>query len=498
MLKSETIAIPASSVETTQQPKGLYLLFFTEMWERFGFYTLQTIIILYMTKALLMQDEQANLLYSASSAILYLSPIIGGYIADRYLGFQRSILIGGALFIIAYITCASPNKMLFFLGLSLLICANGFFKPNVSAIVGDLYQKNDPRREGGFTLFYMGINIGALIPPVIAGALVAKYGWHSGFLLAAVGMALGQLTFQLGRKKLEGKGYYPKQNVKNYKPSFKVYAGLFLGMLAFIGICQVAFIYPQTTNSLIELAGLVILAITLYLAMKEPRESRNLMIACIILIAISVGFWALYNQAFTSLMLFADRNMEHKIMGIPLDAESTAFFNSFFIIALSPILSRLWLRMDKSKLNPSIQNKFVLGILFMSLGYLVLAYGAHSFGNNGLTSPNWLVASYFLQTIGELLLSPIGLAMITVFCPQHRVGMMMGVWFFAQALSFAVGGFLANIAAVPDHITAAQSLPIYSHAFTVYGLIAMVLVFLSLAFIPYINYLTKHRNNAVA
>ncbi len=474
------------------QPKTLYLLFFTELWERLGFYTIQTIIILYMTKGLFMQDKQANLLYAAFSSLLYLTPTIGGYLADRYLGFQRAITIGGVLFIIAYLVSALQNQTMFFLGLSILICANGFFKPNVSSILGELYKENDPRRDGGFTIFYMGINIGALIPPLIAGALVTKYGWHAGFILAAIGMAIGQVIFMFGKKYLNGAGLYPKGR-KTQKPlAVSFYLTLTLGTLACIALCMVAFHYPMITNLLMEVAGVIILLIVIYFLLKEPLAQRKKMFASLILIVISVAFWSLYNQAFTSLMLFADRNMEHRMLGIPLDAEATQFFNPFFIILLSPILSRLWIRMDHANSNPSIQMKFALGVFLISAGFFLLAFGAKFFGVNGQTSPWWLCASYLLQTIAELLISPIGLAMITVLSPKHLVGMMMGVWFFSQAVSFALGGTLANIAAVPLHLSAEASLPIYAHAFMVYGIISLPMALISFALIPFLTRMIKN------
>lgn len=475
----------------TQHPHGLYLLFFTELWERFGFYTLQTIIILYMTKGLAMSDPQANMLYATFGVLLYITPTIGGYIADRYLGFQRAILIGGVLFIIAYVLSASPNKSLFFLGLSILICANGLFKPTVSAIVGELYKENDPRRDGGFTLFYMGINIGALIPPVIAGTLVTKYGWHSGFLLAAVGMLIGQIIFILGRTSLSTAGLYAKASRTTAPPSAYFYSLFFLGTVAMIGLCQLAFHYPEATNHLVEIAGIAILAVVLFFLFKEPLLQRKRMFACLILIIISVCFWSLYNQAYTSLMLFADRNMEKHILGIPIDAEATQFFNPFFIITLSPLFSHLWVKMNKVNLNPTTQMKFVGGTLFMSSGFLLLAFAGYFFGDKGMISSWWLVLSYLSQTIGELLISPIGLAMITVLCPQHLVGMMMGVWFFSQAISFAVGGTLANIAAVPSNLSATASLPVYSHAFFIYGIISLTVTLISFALVPFLTRITK-------
>lgn len=476
-----------SQNQSETQPRGLYLLFFTELWERFGFYTLQTIIILYMTKALFMHDTEANLLYAAFSALLYLTPTIGGYLADKYLGFQRAISLGGILFIIAYLVCAIDDKSFFFLGLSLLICANGFFKPNVSSIVGELYKYNDPRRDGGFTLFYMGINIGALFPPLIAGALVVKYGWHAGFIVAAIGMSIGQIIFMLGKKQLGNAGLYPQSNV-NHKPvGYRFYGLLLSGIILSLGLCILAFQHPQITSYIIEIATIVIFSVVLFYLFKQPLIQRKNMFAALLLIVISIAFWSLYNQGFTSLMLFADRNMEKSILGIPFTAEATQFFNPFFIILFSPILSRLWIRMDRVGFNPATQMKFFLGVFLMSAGFFLLAFGVKFFGNNGMLSPWWLCSSYLLQTLGELLISPIGLAMITVLCPKELVGMMMGVWFFAQAASFAVGGYLANIAAVPEKITAITSLSIYGHAFTVYGCIALVMAAVSLACVPLIN-----------
>lgn len=474
------------------QPKTLYLLFFTELWERFGFYTIQAIIILYMTKALQMTDHHANLLYAAMSSLLYLTPTLGGYLADRYLGFQRSITIGGILFIIAYLVAAFRNEMLFFLGLSLLICANGFFKPNVSSIVGELYKENDPRRDGGFTLFYMGINIGALIPPLIAGSLVVKFGWHAGFIVAAIGMAIGQVIFMFGKKKLGKAGLYPEGGTSSNPPGIIFYCLLILGIIACVAVCQLAFHYPEITNVIVQTVAAIVLLMVLFFLMKEPVLQRKKMIASLILIVISFGFWAFYNQTFTSLTLFADRNITHTFLGLPLDAEATQFFNPFFIIVLSPVLSRLWIKMDHAEINPSIQLKFALGILFLAVGYFVLAFGAKFLGVNGQVSPGWLCASYLLQTIGELLISPIGLAMITVLCPKHLTGMMMGVWFFSQAASFAVGGYIANIAGVPDNLPAVQSLPIYAHAFMIYGAIAFVLTLFCFALIPFISKMIKH------
>lgn len=478
---------------STKQPKGLYLLFFTELWERFGFYTLQTILILYMTKSLGLPDQQANLLYATFNSLLYLTPTLGGFLADRYLGFQRAITIGGMILIVAYCVAALPGSHWFFLGLSILVCGNGLFKPNVSSIVGELYTEHDARRDSGFTLFYMGINLGALVPPLIAGGLVLHYGWHAGFMVAAIGMVIGQLVFFFGKKQLGTAGKSPKHQ-PTMSFSRKFYILLSSGIAIAILLCQLALCYPQTTNLLVECSAVAILGLLIFFLFKQSLADRKKMLASLILIIISVAFWALYNQTFCSMMLFADRHIDKHFLGMTLDAEATQFFNPFFILIFSPLLSRLWISMDNNGLNPSTQMKFTLGIFLMSIGYLTLSVGAHYFSHDGLVSPWWLCSSYLLQTIGELLISPIGLAMITVLCPKKLVGMMMGVWFFTQAAAFSIGGTLANIAAIPPHASIMESLAIYSHAFSIYGYISWAAAMISLALIPLLTRMINHKD----
>ncbi len=471
-----------------KQPRGLYLLFFTELWERFGFYTLQTIIILYMTKSLMLADKQAYLLYGTFSSMLYLTPVAGGFLADRYLGSQRSIIIGGALFVLGYLLTSLPSGEWLFAGLSVIIIANGLFKPNVSSIVGDLYRPGDPRRDGGFTLFYMGINIGSLIPPLIAGALVKKYGWHSGFLLAALGMAVGMVTFICGRSRLRSLGSMPSRSpLHDRGHAVTFYTLFYLGIIGCVGALLFLFRFPAETDIILAVASLGILIVVIYFLLKEKQAQRNKMIACLVLILISVGFWAIYNQTFTSLMLYADRNMNKEFLGFTIDAEFTQFFNPFFIVLFSPILSRLWIQLHRKKSNPSTPTKFSFGVLFMALGFFFLGLGGVYFGENGETSSYWLMGSYLLQTIGELLLSPIGLSMITTLSPRHLVGMMMGVWFLTQAAAFAIGGGLATIAAVPANTTVPTALKIYDKAFFIYGSLSLVLAILSFFLIPYLK-----------
>jgi len=447
----------------------------------------QTILILYMSKALSYSDEESYLFYGAFSSMLFLTPVIGGYIADRYIGFRQSIYLGAILLAIGYAVISLQERQALFLGLSIVVVGNGFFKPNVSSIVGDLYEPEDPRRDGGFTIFYMGINIGALIPPLFAGALVAAYTWGSGFMAASAGMIVALITFIAGRKRLSNYGKIPAISPLHHGSKVLFYFLLFIGILVVVGLIHLLFFFPKGANLILIAATLAIVGSVLFFLFKERPEQRNKLFACLILILISVGFWSIYNQTFTSLMLFADRNMEKEWLGITIDAEFTQFFNPFFIILLSPVLSWFWVWLDQKKKHPSTPSKFSFGVLFMAIGFLLLWVGIRFFSHGPEASPWWLISSYFLQTIGELLLSPIGLAMVTRLSPRHLVGMMMGVWFLTQSAAFAIGGALAVLSDVPKNASSAASLSIYSGAFLAYGLISLVLACISLALIPFLK-----------
>jgi POT family proton-dependent oligopeptide transporter len=469
-----------------RQPKGLYVLFSTELWERFGFYTVQTILILYLTKGLLFSDHDANLLYAAFAALLYLTPTFGGYIADKYLGFQKAIIIGGILFMLGYFLMATHQHILFFLGLSILIAANGFFKPNVSSIVGTLYRDDDPRRDSGFTLFYMGINIGAVIPPLFSGTLVEHYGWHAGFFTAALGMIICLFTFIIGKRRFDNKGLAPADSPlnKDQLARQKFYFLFAVGLVVAVACFYLALSFPETTSILVVIAAVVFVGFIIFSMLGEAKAARHKMYASLVLMVISVAFWALYNQTFTSLTLFADRNMVPYIWGFRVDAEFMQGFNPFFIIILSPLVSKLWIYLGKRNLTLSFPMKFSLGVLLVSLGFLVLGLGTQFFAHAAVVSPWWLVMGYFLQTSGELLLSPIGLSMITVLSPKHMVGMMMGVWFFSISSGYAAAGYLANLAAVPEHTSKIASLAIYNHAFWLFGGVSLVLSLLTFFLIP--------------
>lgn len=471
-----------------KQPKGFALLFFTELLERFGFYALQAILILYLSRWFHYSDNHAYLIYGAFSSLLYLMPVIGGYVADRFIGFRQAILFGAFFLVCGYLVMTYPKKETLFLGLSLVVFGNGFFKPNVSTILGDLYRINDPRRDAGFTLFYMGINIGALLPPLFIGILVAAYAWSSGFLVAAGGAALSFFIFLSGIRSIRHAGRTPSVSpLRSKKNKGGVYVVLLLGISVAIPAFYLLLHYPKEAVLTLIVFSLGVVGSVLFFLFREKTKQKQKLIACLLLILISIGFWAIYNQTFTSLMLFADRSMSKKFLGLSINAEFTQFFNPFFILFLSPFLSRLWLRLERGKINPSTPTKFGLGILFMAFGFFLLWAGLSLFSQEGLVSPWWLVFSYFLQTVGELLLSPIGLSMVTTLAPRHLVGMMMGVWFLTQSAAFAIGGALATFATVPAIISGEEAVPIYARAFGLYGLFSLGLAAISFCFVPYLK-----------
>lgn len=345
----------------------------------------------------------------------------------------------------------------------------------------------------------MGINIGALIPPLFAGALVAAYTYGSGFLVAALGMVISFITFAIGKGRLGTAGMKPSTSPLHKRGGIRAgfYTLLLVGILVAIGVLHLLLYHPKEANVILLIASLGIIGAVLFYLFKELPEQRKKMFACLILIAISVGFWAVYIQTYTSLMLFADRNMSKELFGFTIDAEFTQFFNPFFIILLSPVLSNLWVKLEKRGVNPSTPSKFSLGVLFMAIGFLILAVGINAFNRDGNASPWWLILSYFFQTIGELLISPIGLAMVTRLSPKHLIGMMMGVWFLTQSAAYAIGGGLATIAEVPKEVTGLASLLIYSHAFFIYGGISLALAAISFALVPYLKRLIGLPNGVI-
>lgn len=486
----------SSSANTLKQPKGLYNLFFVELWERYGFYCVQSLLVLYLSKVHHLSDTQSYDLFSAFSTLIMATPVIGGYLADRLIGFRRSVLLGAILFTLGYFALATTSPLLFYPALALQICGNGFFKGCVSSLLGTLYEgENDPRRDSGFTIFYMGINIGALLAPLISAWLATKYGWGYGFASAGVGMLIGLAAVIIGFRKFAHHGL-PPDPIRLKQPIFLGISRqtlFYIGTIIAIALSIVLIDHASFVDRAFDVFVVFIVIALGFFIFRYDNEQRKKMFLLLILMVFSILFWALYNQTFSSLTLFTDRIIVRQVpfVGWTIPTAMYESVNSFFIIILSPILAVLWMRMSGSRWNPSTPMKFALGLLFLSIGFLMLPVGIHFAYANGMVSQSWLNLCYFFQTVGELCLSPTGLAMVTALAPPNLTGMMMGVWFLTIAAGYAIGDYIADLASIPSNVTDLHTMnAIYGHTFGQFGWITLIVSIVLIALVPWLKRMT--------
>ncbi|WP_278034168.1 peptide MFS transporter [Flavobacterium nitratireducens] len=445
-------------------PVGLLILFFTEMWERFSFYGMKALLIFYLTRYHLFSDSNGNLLIGSYAALVYAVPVIGGFLADKYLGFRKAIIFGAIMLVLGHLGMAYEGNaatqsvtgeisrdevalQFFYFSLSLIIVGVGFLKANISSLVGELYEVGDKRRDSGFTLFYMGINLGSFLATIICVWLGETYGWSYGFGASGIGMTLGLITFILGKKYLQGKGESKVPAVLDnkylgIKIEWIIYALSFLSALVFWQMVQR---HEVVSYSLMVAGALSVVYIIYYSITQLDRKAREQLIALTILIVFTVIFWALFEQAYTSLNLFADRILDRTVFGHTFSAGQFLSFNALFIILLAPVFAWFWVKLGKY--NPNAAVKFGIALLLVGLGFGSLVFGI-SISGMGKVAMIWLVLTYFLHTCGELCLSPVGLSAVTKLSPVKIVGFMMGVWFLATASSEFIASILANIASV--------------------------------------------------
>ncbi|WP_333667398.1 peptide MFS transporter, partial [Flavobacterium sp.] len=439
-----------------QYPKQLWYLFTVEMWERFCFYGMRGVLTIFMADKLLglsLSDKDANLKYGAIQAFVYAFTFIGGIFADKILGFKKSLLFGGLVMIIGNLLIAFSPQNLFYLGITLSIIGTGFFKPNISSMVGELYKEGDSRRDAGFGLFYSGINIGALLGGAVCVYLGTSkdYGWSYAFLSAAIVMFIGLVTFVFTKKSLGPIGDSPIMNQPVKKRTAKeivVYVGALLSIpLIFIMIKNTDY----TDYFMYTIGPLAVLYFLYETYIERDAKAQRKLIAAFVFILFSVIFWAFFEQSGGSLALFAKDNLHHNLLFFDINpniVNNTS--NSLFVIIFSPILGLLWLAMAKKKLEPNTVIKFGLGFLFLALAFYVFYYTKFFADANGLTSLNIFTLAYFVITFGELCLSPIGLSIMTKLSPKRLSGMMMGMWFLASAYGQYAAGLLGAGMSSPD------------------------------------------------
>ena len=424
--------------EFAGHPKGLYVLFFAEMWERFSYYGMRALLIFYLTQHWLFSDSRSNLIYGAYTSLVYITPVLGGYLADRYLGQRKAVLFGAILLTFGHFLMAfegtggqaDPAINIFWLALAFIIVGSGFLKANISVMVGQLYKLTDVRRDGAYTVFYMGINLGAAVGTILVGYLGETIGWGYGFGLAGIGMLVGLIVFVLGKGALNGAGEAPAPLAKSRE--WTLYG---IGLAA-VAVCWALVQYQSVIQNLLVVSGLGLLGYVLYETFKLDKEPRERMFAILFLISLNPLFWGLFEQAGGSMSLFTDRYVDRGATPASLFQS----INPIYIILLAPLFAALWQWLGKRGKEPSAPAKFGLALAQMGLANLVLVWGAEAYGLAAMTPVIFVFLYYLLATTGELCLSPVGLSAMNRLAPSYLASLIMGAWFYMTA----VGNFVAG------------------------------------------------------
>ncbi len=569
--QTQAAADTASDTSFFGHPKGLAILFFTEMWERFSYYGMRALLVLYLTQHFLFSDERSSVMYGAYTALVYVMTIIGGTLADRYLGSRKAVTFGAILLVLGHfgmafegqgskeiltyqgqeyqvtldgrggdanqviisdsgqsmisfndgatqMLIANPEAVglpasidtsayetriereqifvnILYLSLALIIAGVGYLKANISTIVGSLYGIGDKRRDSGFTIFYMGINLGAFSSSLACGYLGIVYGWQYGFGLAGIGMLIGLLIFLWGQKFLGGRADPPSEE----KLKEKVLGPINVEQacyLAGIGIIAVAMLLVKNADLIPDwFVGSLGIAIFLFLVTyafsKLMGDERKRMFAAIYFVIAQMPFWALFEQAGSSLTLFTDRLVDRDLFGVSVPTPVFQSLNAGFIFIFAPIMAWLWIWLEKRHLNPSTPVKFAMGVFMAGLGFLALVAGMKAGGNTGLTAVGFIFLIYWIHTMGELMLSPVGLSVVTKMAPARVVGMTMGSWFLYSGLSNYLAGVIARTTGAETmggqltDVAAAKA--VYMQVYTQVGYIAMGIALLMLLISPIIK-----------
>jgi POT family proton-dependent oligopeptide transporter len=459
-MASTAIAEPAAAAPADlRQPRALWTLFRSEMWERFSYYGMRALLVLYLVKAVGASRSEALGVYAVYTGLVYLLPIVGGYLADRVLGFRKAILIGGTVMMFGHAAMAVPA--LLYPALGLLVVGNGFFKPNITSLLGQQYGEKDPRRDAGFTYFYMGINVGAGIAPFVAGYLGEKVAWHWGFASAAVGMAFGLAQFVVGQDRFGASGLPPGRDGTRLLPKDWVHVALLsLAAIPFVYAALAALGAAASTWAMvpwqvkIALPFAALAWILLSAHRSGGRQDFERVLSIMVLGLFNVFFWMGFEQAGGTMNLFADNLTDRVVGGWQIPASFFQSINPVAIVLFGPILSAFWTRLDRSPRALSAPSKMAIGMIILGLGFVVLAIAQQRADLIGQISPLWLTAVYLLHTIGELCISPVGLSMVTRVSPARMVGLMMGVWF----CSFSAGNYLAGTL---ESLLVASKIPLY-------------------------------------
>jgi proton-dependent oligopeptide transporter, POT family len=436
------------------------MLFFAEMWERFSYYGMRAILVFYLTKHFLFAEKPAYAVYGAYTSMVYITPVIGGYLADKYLGARKAVLAGGLFIAIGHLLIALVEGPVgqqgnflngFYLGLAFIVIGTGFLKANISVLVGQLYPRDDMRRDGAFSIFYMGINLGAFLGPILVGYLGERVSWSWGFGAAGIGMLLGLVVFVLFRRELHGAGAPPNSEMLRSRTALGL-SREWLIYVAALGGVAVSWLLVQNEGVvgtlLLACFGLTFVYIFYRALFTLPKVERNRILAALYLIGLSPIFWALFEQSGSSLNVFTDARVDRHIFGWEMPASWFQSVNSFWIITLAPVFGALWVWLGKRGLEPNAPLKFALGLVQVGLGFVVLVYGAGH--GDALTPMLYIVLLYLLHSTAELCFSPVGLSSMTRLSVGSIVGLMMGTWFLGTAAGNFLAAQVAQMTSDPD------------------------------------------------
>ena len=451
-------SVPQSDDKTWMgHPRGLMTLFFTELWERFSYYGMRGILVLFLVDAMrggfAMSTATAAAIYGLYTSMVYLVALPGGWIADNLMGQRNAIFAGGVIIACGHFSMAIPTTYTFYQGLILIIIGTGLLKPNVSAIVGGLYPEGGARRDAGFSIFYMGINVGALCGPLICGYLGENINWHYGFGAAGVGMVLGLIQYRLGYKYFHTVGVMVREDKEKTRRAVRKLAigvGCLLGVIAILAILRLSLVeftihgFARGLGYFVIVLSILYFSLVLFLGKLETAEKKRVVAIFFLFIGAAL-FWSGFEQAGSSMNLFAERLTDRVFLGWEMPASWLQSVNPIFIIVLAPVFGWLWVALASRRREPSIPVKFFSGLFLLGVGFLVMAWGALYASNDGPgVSPAWLVVTYFVHTLGELCLSPVGLSSVTKLAPKRLVGQMMGTWFMGAALGNLIAGLVAG------------------------------------------------------
>ena len=485
-------------------PKQIWSLFFSEMWERFCFYGMRGMLVFFMISQLNFHEKEANLQYGATQAFVYAFTFVGGLFADKILGFRKSLFWGGLLMIVGSLILAANPHDFFFWGIAFTVVGTGFFKPNISSMVGQLYKPNDARADAGFSLFYAGINLGALLGGYLciaigkgeffANLIPEALRWNIAFGLAAIVMVISLINFIFTQKSLGTIGLqpgHPMQEVKSAPmPKWKEY-GVYILSLIFVPIILVMVSVPQYTDYFMWTVGPLTLIYLFFEMSKVTPAERNKLWAALIFIVFSILFWGIYEQSGGSLSIFAAKNLNKDLLGLDPNGVNNSG-GAFFIIFLAPLLGLLWIWMNKRKIEPNTIIKFGLGFIFLGLGYYVL-FATRLFADlQGITSLNFFTLALLVITLGELCLSPIGLSIMTKLSTKNLQGMMMGMWFLASAYGQYVAGIIgAGLVDAKEGSTNYDALITYTEGYKQLGLYAVIAGVVLIIIAPWVKKLMQ-------